>query len=192
MKKSIGLLLAVILILTFAACQTNPPVGAQTTNPPVGNTDPPSENISTDIPPVSPVPQELKSILTSEVFDLLGKSRREIRPQYKMETSERDFAFWYSGLGSAEDGTQGNVFISYNIDGMSYDGVCDFISGEIERISIFEQGTTFEQFERVIGGFAQIVESGQIYKVGNYVIFTDAKGDNPLVIERLTIKDQPE
>ena len=150
----------------------------------------------TAVPLISPVPEELKYILKPEFIDLLGQSRREIRPRFRMETSEHDFAFWYSGLGAGHDGTEGNVFISYNIDGMSYDGLCDYISGEIERISMFEAGTTFEQFEKAIEHIAQFIESsvvlGRVYRVGNYSLYVEACNDHPSVIERLTVRDQPE
>lgn len=145
--------------------------------------------------PISPVPDKMKEILKPHILDLLGKSRAEIRERRRMETSEGDTAFWYSGLGTLPDGTEGNVFISYNIDGMTYNGLCDYISGEIERISPFERGTTFEQFEKVLE-IKPVVEfdadgSEVPYQIGDYAIFAQPLADNFKVINRLTIKDQP-
>ena len=151
-------------------------------------------SVNTSVPKISPVPQSLKDILKPEFFGLFGKSRREIRPKYKMETSESDTSFWYSGLGSMPNGTAGNVFISYNIDGMSYDGLCDYISGEIERISVFKKGTTVADFVKTIKGFVDFSGSdvtGPYYQIDNYIIFADVDSHNKNVITRLTIKDQP-
>jgi hypothetical protein len=148
----------------------------------------------TDTNPISPVPDKMKEILKPDILDLLGKSRAEIRDKHRIETSEHDTAFWYSGLGILPDGTEGNVFISYNIDGMTYNGLCDYISGEIERISLFERGTTFEQFEKALeikpvaeaDGYDEVP-----YQIGDYAIFAQPLTDNTNVIYRLTIKDQP-
>lgn len=146
----------------------------------------------TDTKPISPVPDKMKEILKPRTLDLLGKSRAEIRASHRMETSEGDTAFWYSGLGILPDGTEGNVFISYNIDGMTYNGLCDYISGEIERISPFEKGTTFEQFEKKLNikpSAADEIEA--VYRIESYAIYADALADKPNVIHRLSIKDEP-
>jgi len=146
----------------------------------------------TDTKPISPVPDKMKEILKPDILDLLGKSRAEIRERRRMETSEHDTAFWYSGLGILPDGTEGNVFISYNIDGMTYNGLCDYISGEIERISLFERGTTFEQFEKALEIKPVAADEMEtVYRIENYAIYADALTDKPNVIHRLTVKDEP-
>lgn len=153
---------------------------------------PAPDKLISDTEPISPVPDKMKEILKPEILDLLGKSRAEIRERRRMETSEGDTAFWYSGLGILPDGTEGNVFISYNIDGMTYNGLCDYISGEIERISLFEEGTTFEQFEKKLNIkpiAADEIET--VYRIESYAIYADALADKPNVIHRLTVKDEP-
>lgn len=148
-------------------------------------------NVLTYTQAMSPVPEELESILKPQFYDLLGKSRKEIRSQFRMETSEGDYAFWYGGLGMADDFSEGNVFISYNIDGMTYEGLCDYISGEIERISVFGKGTTFEIFERETGLSAPEDQGERFYRIDNFVIFADPDQEDPTKIIRLTVKDQP-
>ena len=149
-----------------------------------------AQNTTSKQPAMSPVPQALENVLTPEAFELLGKPRHEIRPRYRMETSENDFSFWYSGLGIAEDGTEGNVYISYTQDGMSYDGLCDYISGEIERISFFEKGTTIAQFEETVEPFLSSRTADGDYRIDDFVIFVETE-QGSTVITRLTIQDQP-
>lgn len=55
MKKSINLILAFVLIMTLAACQSNTPAGTDTTNPLAENTAPPP---ATSNPPSTETPNE--------------------------------------------------------------------------------------------------------------------------------------
>ena len=135
------------------------------------------------------IPDVMKQLLTPEFVDLLGKSRREIRPRYRVETSERDAAFWYSGLGWLEDGTEGNVFISYSIPGMSYDGLCTYISGEIDRITPFPKDTTFSDFERILGLTNKGVDiEGFVYFEKDWEIYADRDIENNEIINRITVR----
>jgi|GEM_PF-6734575 len=140
------------------------------------------------VPPVAAVPEGLAAVLQPEVCALFGQSRLDIRPQYRMETSERDSSFWYSGLGLLEDGSEGNLFISYNVDGMRYDGLCDYVSGELELVSVFPKGMTFAEFEDAVSSFAAFDEELEGYRAGDYVLYPEADSEDDSVVARLTVK----
>jgi len=156
------------------------------------NTPPEYSDISIDstiAPSIPEIPDLFKQLLKPEIVDLLGKSRSEIRPGYRIETSERDTSFWYSGLGWLEDGTEGNVYISYNIDGMTYNGLCDFISGEINHITHFPKGTTFTDLEQQLGlENKDNAMDGFVYILKDWEIYADRDLEDNETIGRITVK----
>ena len=174
------ILVLIVVIMIFVSCTQNEDTPPDYSDIPID---------STIAPPIPEIPDLLKQLLKPEIVDLLGKSRSEIRPGYRMETSERDTSFWYSGLGWLEDGAEGNVYISYNIDGMTYNGLCDFISGEINHITPFPKGTTFTDLEQQLGlENKEDAMDGFVYIVKDWEIYADRDLENNEIISRITVK----
>ena len=177
--KSLSLIFLLCLLLTLSAC-------VYRANPNPANTPPSAES---PVPPLPEIPEVLSQLLKPEFYNLLGQSRRDIRPNYRIEMIERDIAFWYPFLGHiwAEPGA--NVFISYNIDGMSYDGLCDYISGEIELITDFPKGTLFADFEKELNLNADGADQFSVfYNIGEWTIYAEFNAENPDVVTRITVK----
>ena len=184
----------IILCLALAACTPVPVPRATETPAPELSVTPAPTSTPTPVPtatpaPVPPVPEVVERLLRPEVCALLGQSRREIRSQSRMEASENDTAFWYSALGYHMDGSQGNVFVSYNLDGMTYDGLCDYISGEIERITPFPAGTTFSELEEALN-LQPVSDDGWMtqYIVGDWEIYAEREVEDGDIIRRITVK----